>query len=173
LAPTVQNKGAADARYNNQTKRVHVNERKHMSNEIRFKRSLADAVMGVLRRPSSARKSSAVSRAKTYALISAVCAWPLFYVVTFFAPVAHAQIKEGAARDALVRSTADSCVESQTASPANKSIPRDRIVRFCNCYAKAVADTVTPEEVDAMGKGQAPDTIQKKAQAASAQCLKQ
>jgi hypothetical protein len=109
-----------------------------------------------------------------------MCAiYALLYVTTVLAPAAHAQQaalpfhQPGAARDTFLRSTADSCLETQSASPANKSISRERLTRFCDCYATALADTVTAPEIDAMSKNQAADSLRQKAQAATMQCVKQ
>jgi hypothetical protein len=114
---------------------------------------------------------------KKLTVISAMYA--LLYVMIFLTSVAHAQQaalpfhQPGAARDTFLRSTADSCLETQNASPANKFISRVRLARFCNCYATALADTVTAPEVEAMAKDQATDSLRQKAQTATTQYIKQ
>jgi hypothetical protein len=150
-----------------------------MRNDNRFERCSAATVSNASRRKSGARCFSAIFTVKKYTRVCAMCASPLLYAVIVFASVAYAQQdtfplrQDGTARSTFMRSSADSCVETQTAAPANKFIPRDRIVRFCNCYAKVMADTVTAQKIDAMAKEQTSDTLQKKAQTATTQCLKQ
>jgi hypothetical protein len=105
--------------------------------------------------------------------------YALLSVMIFLTSVAHAQQaalpfhQPGAARDTFLRSTADSCLETQSASPANRTISRDRLARFCNCYATVLADTVTTPEVEGMAKEQASDSLRLKAQTATTQCIKQ
>lgn len=79
-------------------------------------------------------------------------------------------LQDGGARNSFVRGTIDTCLKTRLAAPESRTIPQDRIVRFCDCYARAIADVVNGEEYEAMIKGQALGTFRDKVRAATAVC---
>jgi len=61
--------------------------------------------------------------------------------------------QDGAARESFVKAQRDGCQQGITYAP---------MVAFCNCYALALADSITREEYDALSAGQISDSLHKK-----------
>jgi hypothetical protein len=92
---------------------------------------------------------------------------------------AHAQqptfpfLQDGGARSAFVLGAIDTCLKGQTAASANQDISQERIVKFCNCYARALADIINGQEYEDAIAGQATESLRGKVNRASALCAEQ
>jgi hypothetical protein len=95
------------------------------------------------------------------------------------ATMAHAQqptfpfLQDGGARNAFVNGAIGTCTKTQTAAPANQGVSQERIVKFCNCYARAIADIINGQEYEAMVAGQTPDSLRGKVKTATDLCTRQ
>ena len=81
-------------------------------------------------------------------------------------------LQDGGARDSFVRGSVGTCIKTQSAAPTNAGYSQDRIARFCNCYARAIADAVNGQEYEAMIAGQLTDSFREKANRSSALCTR-
>ena len=68
---------------------------------------------------------------------------------------------ESPAREAFVKSQRDGCIQGITYGP---------MTGFCDCYARALADTISGEEQTALVAGQIPDSLHKKLRRIGAEC---
>ncbi len=68
---------------------------------------------------------------------------------------------ESPAREAFVKSQRDGCIQGITYGP---------MTGFCDCYARALADTISGEEQTALAGGQMPDSLHKKLRRIGAEC---
>ena len=67
----------------------------------------------------------------------------------------------------------DYCTKTQTAAPANQGASQERIVKFCNCYARAIADIINGQEDEDMVAGHAPDSLRGNVKASTDLCIRQ
>jgi hypothetical protein len=82
-------------------------------------------------------------------------------------------LQEGGARNSFVRGAIISCLKTQTAAPANQGVSQERIEKFCNCYARALADVVNGQEYEAMVAGEILESFRDKAMRSRALCISQ
>jgi hypothetical protein len=66
-------------------------------------------------------------------------------------------LQEGGARNSFVRDAIISCLKTH---PANQS--QDRIEKFCNCYARKLADVINGQEYEAMVAGEVLESLRDK-----------
>ena len=62
------------------------------------------------------------------------------------------------------------CLKTQAAAPANQGILQERIAKYCNCYALALADIINGQDYEAMVAGQISESLRDKIKRASALC---
>src|SRR5258708_957066 len=53
----------------------------------------------------------------------------------------------GAERTSFVKAGNESCMKSQTADPANSSLPAEKLRQYCTCFANRLADNTPPSEL--------------------------
>jgi hypothetical protein len=82
-------------------------------------------------------------------------------------------LQDGGARNSYVQGAINTCLKTQTAAPENQGISQDRIVKFCNCYARAIADVINGQEYEALVAGQVPESFGGKVKTASTLCATQ
>jgi hypothetical protein len=89
---------------------------------------------------------------------------------------AHAQqptfpfLQDGGARNSFVQGAINTCLKTQTAAAENQGISQDRIAKFCNCYARAIADIINGQEYAALVAGQVSETFRAKIKRSSDLC---
>jgi len=92
---------------------------------------------------------------------------------------AHAQqptfpfLQDGGARNSFVQGGINTCLKTQAAAAENHGLSKDRIARFCTCYARAIADSINGQEYEALIAGQVSESFRDKAKSASALCAGQ
>jgi hypothetical protein len=74
-----------------------------------------------------------------------------------------------AEKAALAKGTGDSCLETQVKDPANKAMTVGQLQSYCDCYAKAFADTMSAEDLEKNKETLTPEA-RKKATEFSQQC---
>ena len=82
-------------------------------------------------------------------------------------------LQDGSARNSFVQGGVDTCLKTQTAAPENRNLSQDQIIKFCGCYARAVADVVNGLEYEAIVNGKILDSFRGKAKNASLLCMRQ
>ena len=80
--------------------------------------------------------------------------------------------QDSAARNEFMRIAADDCQRKQHAAPENKKRSPDYVSKYCNCYARMVADMLNGQEWEAIRAGQQPpqsyyETVQRAGQLCS------
>jgi hypothetical protein len=53
----------------------------------------------------------------------------------------------GVERNGFVKASYESCMKSQTADPANSSLPVEKLDQYCTCFANRLADNTQPNEL--------------------------
>jgi hypothetical protein len=100
----------------------------------------------------------------------------IFAAMLLCVSTAHAQqptfpfLQDGGARNSFAQGAIDTCLKTQTATPANQGISQERIAKFCNCYARAIADIINGQEYEAAVAGQASESMRGKVKTAIAVC---
>jgi hypothetical protein len=80
--------------------------------------------------------------------------------------------QDSAARNEFVKIAADTCLRKQRAAPENKNRSPDYVSKYCNCYARVMADMLKAQEWEAIRAGQQPpqsygETVQRAGQLCS------
>jgi hypothetical protein len=80
-------------------------------------------------------------------------------------------LQDGPGRVAFQSSGYEECLKVQRAAPQNASLSTPELGAYCLCAGRALADTITGAEYEALALGKFPDSFREKQQRAASICI--